>query len=239
MFKNVKKILIPFIIFIFAVVVIFIYSFTIDKNEDNEKTHQNKNIISNEETSHNDIIEDIGDVYSSCVPEELVYATAYIQPGTEIDLSSTTEIYEYSDLVIVGTIKEKHGGKMLEEFEYAGLFGTMKVEKVIKGNLSGTEVDFFTNGGYCTVKEYINVISKTGKEKLERMGFDKLSDEVKNNNYLIFNYKYGKNFEEGNRYVLMLKKVNDKYICLSNYGFLDIDSNTSIDDLSDILNISK
>lgn len=206
------------------------------------ESKQIQNIEQNEQPetlSEDEVIASIGDVYSSCISEELIYATSYILPESTIDLSSTSEVYEHSDLVIVGTVTEKIGGKMLEEFEYAVLLGIMEIEKVVKGEFSDKQIEFLTRGGYCTVGDYINVISKTKEEKLERMGFTNLTDDVKKNNYLIFNYKYGKNFVEDERYVLMLKKINDKYVCLSNYGFLEIEQDLTINNLTDILYLSK
>ncbi|MEG1990358.1 MAG: hypothetical protein RR144_05235 [Clostridia bacterium] len=184
-------------------------------------------------------IKAIGEVYSSCIPEDLIYAKSYISPESTIDLSSTSEVYENSDLVIVGTVTEKIGGRMIEEFEYAVLFGKMNVEKVVKGEFSDKQIELYTRGGYCTIQEYMNALSKEKEEKLERMGFTNLPDDVKNNNYLVFNYKYGKNFIEKQRYVLMLKKINDKYVCLSNYGFLELENNVSVNNLDDINSLTN
>lgn len=232
--QKIKKYLL-FTVLVISILIIINFVFDLNKNKIDDTVK--KDNTTTEKNLKSQILNSVDEIYTSCVPEELTYAISYIQPGAEINLEDTSEIYEYSDLVIVGNIKEKIGGYMLEELGYAGLKGSMTVDKVLKGNLSEKEVEFFTSGGYCTIEEYVESISKVSKEKIERMGFDKLSENVRKNNYLVFNYKYGKNFEVEKRYVLMLKKINNKYICLSNYGFLEINQNEIINDLSDILNI--
>ncbi len=179
----------------------------------------------------------IGDVYSSNISKDLIYATAYMETESDIDLSNVSEIYEKADLVITGGVTDNLGGHMIEELEYAGILGSMQIDNIIKGNFNNEKIEFFTNGGYCTIQEYIDVISKNNTEKISRMGLDNLSVEEKQSKYLVFNNKYGKNFELGKRYVLMLKKINDKYICMSKFGFLEIGNDSTIENLSDILSI--
>ncbi|MDO4283651.1 MAG: hypothetical protein Q4D02_08465 [Clostridia bacterium] len=227
--RHKKRTLLLTFLFIFIICIVVIFSIY-SKSEEK---------VRNEDLKQNVEVNKTNDIYSSCLPEDKIYATAYIYPEAEFDLTNSSLIYDNSDLVIVGNITEKKPGKMLEELGYPGLVGIMSIDTVIKGDFASNEIEFFTSGGYCTIKEYIDVISKTQKERIDRLGFSKLTDEEKENNYLVFNYEYGKNFDENKRYILMLKNINGKYICLSNYGFIEVSQEISIKDLSDILNISE
>lgn len=189
--------------------------------------------ISNED----EVISSIGEIYSSCLSQDDIYATSYILPESEINLTDTTDIYNHSDLVLVGTVISKNGGKMLDELQYAGLCGKMSIEKVIKGDYTDSTIQFCTCGGFCTIEEYIASLSKSNPEKIEKMGFDTIDNNTKKNKYLVFNYKYGKNFSENTKYVLMLKKIGDNYVCVSNFGFLEVTDGVDINNLNDILKL--
>ena len=215
-----------FLIYLLIICVIIIFLFShLMTNKDN-KLEDNQLTVSNV---------DFNDIYSSDLSKESVFAKAYIQPDSNIDLTDISDLYETADLVVIGTITQKGKGQMLNELEYPGIFGSIKVDTTLKGNLEKESVDFFTNGGYCTIKEYVDVISNTNKEKIDKMGLSNLTEEELNNKYLVFNYQYGTNFTIGTRYVLMLKKINDKYISISNYGFFEIPKDKIVYSIQDLL----
>lgn len=229
--KNIKEI----IIFISLLLIfIGIFALTIFSITSKDKVENNPNI-----GIYNNVLNDFENVYSSDIPKDSIYSTAYINPTSEIDLTNPKALYENADLVIVGTITNKEKGEMIEEYGYACIPGKLNVDTVLKGNVSNTNIEFFSNGGYCTVKEYIDLMSNTKKEKIEKIGLSALSNKEQEEKYLVFNYKYGKNFEEGKRYIIMLKEVNGKLISMSNYGFINITQEDTITSLSDILNIDK
>lgn len=179
----------------------------------------------------NQDISGFDDIYSDCIAEELIYAKSYIDPQAIIDLSDTQSLYDTSDLVVVGSVFENGGGKMIDGFDYALTLGKIEVGEVIKGSFPDEFLEFYVIGGYCTICEYIDAVSKNRPEKISRLGLNQLTDYEKSQKYLVFNYKYGKNFQVGQKYLLMLKKTGDNYVCYSNYGFLELDSNTSVDKL--------
>lgn len=228
--KNIKEIIIfLLLLFIFiGIILLFCNLKPKEKAENTINTSIKENISKN-----------FDKVYSSDIPENSIYLSAYINPTSEIDLTNPSVLYENADLVLVGTIESKGKGTMLEEYGYAGIQGVINVDTLLKGNISSNNVDFFSNGGYCTVKEYIDVMSKTKKEKIEKLGLSTLTEKEQEEKYLVFNYKFGKNFEEGNRYIIMLKEVNGKLIAMSNYGFIDVSAEDNINSLSDILNITN
>jgi hypothetical protein len=228
-----KKVVIGIFLIITLITGVTIFIYSQESNKDDLKKTSDINSLEAQ------ILDNVEDIYSSYLPAESIYATSYIQSENIINLADITELYESSDLVIVGTIKENLGGKMLEELGYAGILCSVQVDNVIKGELSKKEMNFFTNGGYCTIEDYVEVMSKISKERVSKLGFDKLSDFDKKNNYLVFNNEYGKKFDIDKRYVLMLKKINDKYICLSKYGFLEVEKDVIVESLTDILNLDK
>ena len=229
--KKIKEIIIfVLLIFIFiGILILFLFNLVTE-----EKT---ENII-NSNTNEN-ISKDFNEIYSSDIPNDTIYLTAYINPSSDIDLPNPSILYDNADLVVVGTISYKGSGTMIEEYEYAGIHGILNVDTVLKGNISNNTIDFFSNGGYCTVKEYIDVMSNSKKEKIEKLGLLELSEKEQKEKYLVFNYKYGKNFNVGERYIIMLKEINGKLIAMSNYGFINISKEDSINSLQDILNIFK
>ncbi len=177
---------------------------------------------------------EVSDVFSHNLPKELIYATSSTHLDTSLNLNDLDELYNEMDLIIVGKVSDKGNGVMLEELGYASIPGTLQIDKIIKGSYNEEEITFYTNGGYCTIKEYVDVMSKTQPEKVTRMGFNNISEDEQKNSYLVFNTNYSKDFEENNRYVLMLKKTNDKYICFSNYGMINVNSNENINTFDDI-----
>lgn len=227
--KKIREVLIfLLLLFIFVgTIVLLLYN-----SKSKEKVKNNINTSINENIS-----QDFEGVYSSDISEDSIYLKAYINPTSEIDLTNPSVLYENADLVIVGTIISKGKGTMLEEYEYAGIPGTISVDTILKGSISNNDVDFFSNGGYCTVKEYVDIMSKNKKEKIEKLGLSKLTEKEQNEKYLVFNYKFGKNFKVGNRYIIMLKEVNGKLIAMSNYGFINVSRQDNITSLCDVLNI--
>lgn len=223
-FKEKEKLFLSIIVVSFGIILFLILSL--------------KGIFAKKENASLNLSDkEVEEIYSLDVPEDLIYASSFILPDTNIDLSDLDAIYEYADLVIVGTVTEKKDGVMLEGFNYASLPGTIEVEKVIKGNYSDIELNFFVKGGYCTILEYINALVDTQPEKINRLGFNELSLEDKESKYLLFNYQFGKDFEINKRYVIMLEKLNDRFLVISKYGFLEIEENTNIEELSDIINM--
>lgn len=177
--------------------------------------------------------------YSSSISEELVYCSSFLSPSSDIDLSDINDIYENCDLVVTGIITEKNSGIVAEGQDYVISLGSIEIEEIIKGDFSETTIDFYINGGYCTLKEYEDALALTRPELLSKLGICELSQEYKNSNYITFIYEYGKDFKIGNRYVIMLEKNNYGYCVLSNYGFLDLTDEIKIRNKQDIINILK
>ncbi len=226
--KNIKNIIIFIILILSFTFIIFIVGFGIYSKfkTNNIYNIQNANVLNN-----------FNDIYSSDIPKDSIYTTIFVDPASEIDLSNIKDIYNNADLVIIGTIIEKNDGIMFEDYGYACIPGKVCVDTVLKGNLSTNEINIFSNGGYCTVKDYINTMSNTKKEKIEKMGLNNLSDKDKKEKYIVFNYKYGKNFYKNKRYIIMLKNNNGRLISMSNYGFIEVQPEENISSLSDIINI--
>ena len=131
-----KKVVIGIFLIITLITGVTIFIYSQESNKDDLKKTSDINSLEAQ------ILDNVEDIYSSYLPAESIYATSYIQSENIINLADITELYESSDLVIVGTIKENLGGKMLEELGYAGILCSVQVDNVIKGELSKKEMNF-------------------------------------------------------------------------------------------------
>lgn len=207
---------------------------------------KNLNSINNDNDKNQQYVD-----YSKTISKDKIYASlnSLISDQT-IKVGDTEVVYDFSDLVIIGTVIQKDQGTASELSFMPYTPGKIKVHKVIKGKIDQNTIDFTMSGGACTVADFIKA-SKKFPERIEKMELNKLSKKEKQEKYIVYNYKYQKNFEVGKNYVVMLaKNTNNSYFAISNAGFLDLDlsdfsnasisSKVNVDDINtkeDVLNL--
>lgn len=165
------------------------------------------------------------------IPDSKIYANInFVDADEKIAVGDTEAVYDFSNLVVIGTIIEKDKGTASEISAFPYTPAKLKIDKVIKGNLDDDTINIIVPGGTCTVADFIKASEKNFPERIIKMGLDKLSDKEKQEEYIQYNYKYSKNFEAGKQYVIMLNKNKDNsYSAMSNAGFLDLNvSNSSL-----------
>lgn len=180
---------------------------------------------------------------NSEISEEDIYATITFECGDAvIDMDDISEVYDFADLVVVGTITERSDATMSSISALPYTPGKIEINKVLKGESVDDEVTFIMPGGTCTVEQFING-NKNLSERSEKMGLNKLTKSEKQNKYIKYVYDRFIDFEVGKEYVIMLKKSSGKdFSVISNVGFIELTDKTatnSINSVDDIININS
>lgn len=92
--------------------------------------------------------------------------------------------------------------------------------KILSGNVSGTLNNVYMEGGLINLKTYIESV---GQERVEKFGFNDLSENEKENLYLDVSLEYDYDFDQGKPYTVVLRKDYDgKYIInTGGYGIFE------------------
>ena len=164
------------------------------------------------------------------------FATVDMTPGDMlVNFDSAPDIYDYVELVVVGTVEEKKNAQMIEDQLCPYTPGKIKVERVLKGQVDGNKVDFYIMGGSAKLKDYEEALIEIAPEKITKPGIDKLPQSEKASKYITFENPYAAQFEKGKRYVIMLNPAPFGYICFSRAGFIEVDADQNISSIEDVL----
>lgn len=90
------------------------------------------------------------------------------------------------------------------------------VIKTISGNQIDNDIEFYALGGSIKISEKIKNMPEA---QIQKMGFDKLSANDKENSYINYSTEYDYNMNIGDEYILVLNKATDNRYYLSCCGF--------------------
>jgi len=157
------------------------------------------------------------------------------------DITDINKLYKNVDLVLIGTVSEKLQAQKKETQISAYTPGKLKVDTLIKGDLSGKAVNFLVEGGTITLSEYEKSIINVFPEAVKKEQLDILDKKTKDNTYIKYVPEFSIDFDKNQRYVMFLNKIGDtdEYAVVSYAGLIPIDNSKKILSLSDILSLPK
>lgn len=96
--------------------------------------------------------------------------------------------------------------------------------EVLSGNLKSDLSLVYMDGGLIDVKSYVDVV---GVERVEKFGLNALSETEQKETYLVFDFEYDFDFEQGERYtVILVPDLAGRYVInLSGYGMFTREQN--------------
>ena len=218
-----KKFRFCIIISIILIVVIFIASIIILKNYN---VNTNKPIIDNGIAKLKDTVKVIP---KKEINDEQILMTLNSESLYNINVADNVELANKSDIIIIGTIQSIDGfvnyNSKYDEYVFPRTVGKVKVNKVIKGDLEYDEIPFMRMGGTITISDYEKTLLPS---QISKRGFNNLTEEEKNNNYVTQKMSEDIEIEEGKTYLMYLK-YNQDYGCYiisyQKYGLREIDTN--------------
>lgn len=180
----------------------------------------------------------------------ICFATWYITSKQEINREELAKIERINTIrkkeVIIPTNMEKIDEQKImamgtyfdgmmnynpttEEYVMVRTVGTVKVDKIIKGDLKEDELPFVRLGGILPLKEYIKTQPQAHAEK---MGWTSLSDEEKETRYVKDKISGDIDIEANKTYLMYLFYSTDyeRYsIQFYQYGLREIETDSTID----------
>lgn len=174
--------------------------------------------------------------YSPQVNLDDVYMSMNPSSDFGVNVSNREELYDDSELVVVGHVVEKHSPEM-----YLGLGvtpGVIKVSQVLKGDLSSDEYTFFVPGGMVPLENYYNYQSNNYPELVEKQGLSEMSVSQRQNKFVDFSYDFANDFEVGQSYVFIIYNKAEGVV-LNYTGMIPVLENAKIDNKIDVLSLPE
>ncbi len=197
-----KKLLIIFSI----IVVIFVITITCILINNNKENTEQPQVAKNSNIREKERIIPINEN----LDEEQIYMNLESSGSFLTDMSDNTTIANDAEWIIIGTVESIEGmtnyNPTTENYVMARTVGTIKVNKVIKGNLNEDKISFIRLGGVVPLGEYIK---SQPQAHLEKMGLNNLSQEDKENKYVKETMAGDIEIEENKTYLM--------YIAYSDY----------------------
>lgn len=230
-----KKLLIIFSI----IVVIFVITITCILINNNKENTEQPQVAKNSNIREKERIIPINEN----LDEEQIYMNLESSGSFLTDMSDNTTIANDAEWIIIGTVESIEGmtnyNPTTENYVMARTVGTIKVNKVIKGNLNEDKISFIRLGGVVPLGEYIK---SQPQAHLEKMGLNNLSQEDKENKYVKETMAGDIEIEEGKTYLMYLiySDYYDRYsIEFLQYGLREISENSLTSTNQSLLNTNS
>ncbi|MBQ9297799.1 MAG: hypothetical protein IJ223_01985 [Clostridia bacterium] len=216
--SKIKKIMIVFTISIILIVV-GVLIFNIIHNNTNmqlsaekvAKINENVDIIPMADINEEDVQMKTGG--------EAMYSTS---------ISNYTKNANEAEFIIIGTVESLDGvviyNPVYKEYVMPRTVGTVKVNRVIKGNLEYSEIPFMKLGATLSLFEYEKVLFPA---EVTKMGLDKLSDDEKKNTYVTDMLSDDIQIKAGKTYLMYVNYYEDYgvySIQYFKYGLREVES---------------
>ena len=145
------------------------------------------------------------------------------------DATDTGTIGNVTDFIIIGTVQNIEGvtnyNPTTEEYTVAKTVGTIKVEKVLKGEINEETIPFIRTGGYIQFSEY----KKAKSEFINNTQI--IGDTPKDDEYILQLESDDILIEQGKTYYMLLEYNTDfeRYqINFNQYGLREIDTSNGL-----------
>lgn len=156
--------------------------------------------------------------------KEEIVETINLSSELVINHLNREELFENASLVVYGKVLKKEDVNFEKEIKYPFTKAQMEVVKVIKGTLpldsnigssvedKNKKINFKVPGGKVSLNKYIKFNLDKTPEEIAKKGYDKLTEEEKQNKFIQINYEYSNPFSEDSYYVLLLSGSENNYI---------------------------
>lgn len=136
------------------------------------------------------------------------------------DMSTIEKLEKFSEIIVMGTLKEAKEGRYDPESPLFIFDSTIKCEEIFKGE-SKESISFIGTNGYVSYDEYKKSIVDDPRAE----GFTKLTKQETENGYIECAFAGSVIFEEGKKYILFLAKndTGDYYVEGLPLGIMEID----------------
>lgn len=146
------------------------------------------------------------------------------------DISSTNFIAANAEYIIIGTVTSIDGmtnyNPTIEDYVMARTVGTIKVVKVLKGDLKEDSIHFVRVGGTLPLSEYEKSLPEPHREKV---GLNKIPQQEKKNRFVTEIMDGDIEIEEGKTYLIYTSYATDyeRYsIQFLQYGLREVESSS-------------
>ena len=146
------------------------------------------------------------------------------------DIASKNFIAENAEYIIIGTVTSIDGmtnyNPTIEEYVMARTVGTIKVDKVLKGDLKEDIIPFVRVGGTLPLSEYEKSLPEAHREKV---GLNKISQQEKKKRFVTEIMEGDIEIEEGKTYLIYTSYATDyeRYsIQFLQYGLREVESSS-------------
>lgn len=170
------------------------------------------------------------------INDEQILMTLNSESFYNIDVTDNIELSNESDIIIIGTVESIDGfvnyNSKYDEYVFPRTVGKIKVNKVIKGDLEYDEIPFMKMGGTISISDYEKTLLPS---QISKRGFNNLTEEEKNNNYVTQKMSDDIEIEEGKTYLMYMGYYDDfgaYSILYSKYGMREVEE-TETNDISD------
>lgn len=141
------------------------------------------------------------------VPEakRTIYGNQSATANWALSLNEVDYVVSESDYILRVRILEKKDGlfKVDDPFPVSPI--KVQVLETLKGNNVPEVIDISQRGGYVTIRQ---VMESTTKERIQKMGLDKVSEKEIDELYIYYEFDNYQNLELGETYIVLLKGDN-------------------------------
>lgn len=219
------------IISVVACIIILAVIFAVVNSKKTTQTANSENQVDNTEIAKND-----DTINNKIAPEDIVLNYSS-DADFIIDITDPEVRYNDCEAIIIGTVESIDGttnyNPKKDVYTVIQTYGTVKVDKVIKGNIENNKIiPFIRSGGIISVSEYEKGLNDAQKEKINIL--KTMSNEEKKQKYVSYKAVNDIDIEKGKTYLMYLEYDEDqeKYgILYYEYGLMEADTNTINNDV--------
>lgn len=173
------------------------------------------------------------------------YSTINMSFCRTFDVNNFDEMYKNSDLIVIGTVKQKLKAEKNSDQPVACTPGKLEILRLMKGEFTkNILLNFLIPGGMITLEEYENSIKNISPERIKKEQLDKIDNNFKKTNYVEYISRDYKDFSVSKTFIMFLNKIgdSDNYAVISSTGMIPIEDYatvTNIQDVSKLFEINK
>lgn len=199
------------VIIIFSIILLTFIGLLVWRLQSNENSNTNNDDITlgEEKNENSDMTEQV-----SIAENKDIVLSQESELNYAINIGDSSVRNENSEYIIIGTIESVDGGinynPAKEKYTNIQTIGTLRVDKVLKGNIQETTIPFIRLGGTISLPEYLNGLTDAQRAKVEELdNINKLSDTEKENKYVSYSVTGDITVENGKTYLMYLRYNED------------------------------
>lgn len=157
--------------------------------------------------------------------QNVLIESELVSADTGVDLSTPDKVYEYADVVLIGTVSTVSISSYRSDRVFPYSKATVSCEQVFKGD-DVSSLTFSFAGGYVPITQYMQ------KNKLAQKNLPQpFTDKQLKSGYAHIRSTQRPEFQEGQKYVIFLsKESNGEFTTLgSDYSVLEVKNGSILD----------